>query len=209
MATFPWGALITSVTSEQSTCFRTGGYLISHHSLCSVSLCVCVWLKPWWKVPDSLITSQTVLRCSVVWMWGGRPDQICPPSFSSDTPQGWSFELPYFPGSVAPRRGQWDWQRPPGKHRESFICSSCSGRHIRGLPPSFRRRLSMADGFPRICFIKFCVADQGRYISSQLSLIEADLILCLENWSVVSSVTFHYMLFFGYRVGLEKLNIKN
>ncbi|GAA6109405.1 protein TALPID3 isoform X1 [Tachysurus ichikawai] len=83
------------------------------------------------------------------------------PSSTSDTLQGWSFELPYFPGSVAPRRGQWDWQRPPGKHRESFICSSCSGSHIRGLPSSFRRRLSMADCFPQICFMKFCMVDQG------------------------------------------------
>lgn len=34
VAAAPWGGLITSDTSEQSTCFSPGGYLISHHSLC-------------------------------------------------------------------------------------------------------------------------------------------------------------------------------
>lgn len=141
-------------------------------------MCVCVCLTEALVESSRLVNNfpdRAAVLCSVDVRGQTWPD---PPSI--ETLQSWSFELPYFPGSVAPGRGQWDWQRPPGKHRESFICSSCSDRHIRGLPQSFRHRLSMADGFPQICLWSSAWQIWEGTYQAKLSLIGDDLILYLR-----------------------------
>lgn len=193
VAAAPWGGLITSDTSEQSTCFSPGGYLISHHSLCEHGCVnVCLWLKPSWKVPDSLITSQTVLRCCVVWMWGGRPGQISPLHWHSAGLELWAALFSWLRGS--PERTVGLAEAPREAQRVFHLQQLFRQAHPRTAsvfqtPAKYGRRL------PTNLLMKFCMADCGRYISSQLSLIGAELILYLEIFDCQLSYFPLYVMF--------------
>lgn len=196
-----------NICSQYTLLFQRAPYRIAHYSGCCslgwfnhIRLFRAVYLlQSWWLsyftsqfvwmgvckcLTEALVESSRLvnnfpveLRCRVVWMWGGRPGQISPLHWHSAGLKLWAALFSRLRGS--PERTVGLAEAPREAQRVFHLQQLFRQAHPQTAsefqtPTKYGRRL------PTNLLMKFCMADRGRYISSKILLLGADLILYLE-----------------------------